>query len=224
MTSRGSPAMIEVADVAKSFGTHKVLDAIRFTVRQGEPVTILGPSGSGKTTLLRIIAGLEMPDEGEILINGRLASRPGRCCPPHSRGIGFVFQSPALWPHLTIAQNIRFGIRNLTRDQTRARVNELLEQTSLTGLGSRYPHQISGGESRRVALARALAGRPRYLLMDEPLTNLDSELKSTMIALIKELLRQPETTLVYVTHDRAEAQQLCGRLLYLKDCKLIEDR
>jgi iron(III) transport system ATP-binding protein len=212
--------MIEVTGLCKRFGKVTALVEISFSLSKGQPLVLLGPSGSGKTTLLRLLAGLEEPDAGEIRLGGQLASRPGWLMPPNRRGIGFVFQSPALWPHMTIAQNIGFGVRVRRREVIRTQVNRLLALTKLEALADRYPHQISGGEARRAALARALATEPSYLLMDEPLINLDWELKARMIVLFKDLLAEIGPALLYVTHDLAEAEQISANLLYLKEGRL----
>jgi len=212
--------MIEVKQLSKSFGQVRAVDEVTFDLPAGGSLVIVGPSGSGKTTLLRLIAGLEIPDRGEILINGALASQPGWAMAPHQRGIGFVFQTPCLWPHMTVAQNILFGLQNLPREVARRRLHELLEQTSLSGLEGRYPSQLSGGEARRVAVARTLAPRPRCLLMDEPLTNLDPDLRTKLLAVIKASVEQQGSCLLYVTHDRDEAACISDRNLTLRDGRL----
>jgi iron(III) transport system ATP-binding protein len=165
--------MITVRQVTKYYGQTKALEEVSLSHNSLDPLIILGPSGGGKTTLLRLIAGLEMPDSGEIYLENCLASDPGWLLPPHRRGIGFVFQSSALWPHMTVADNILFGVNHVPKDEARDRLNGLLESTGLKGLEGRYPDELSGGEARRVAIARCLAPRPKILLMDEPLINLD---------------------------------------------------
>lgn len=214
--------MIQVSHVTKSYGKARALEDVSLQVTTPEPLVILGPSGSGKTTLLRLIAGLEMPDAGEIHINGSLASRPGWALPPHRRNMGFVFQTPALWPHMTVAGNITFGMNGLSRDRMRGRLRELLEDFDLHGLGERYPDELSGGEARRVAIARCLAPEPRYLLMDEPLTNLDRELKRKALARIALAVRDTRAFLVYVTHDPDEARKLSGRVIFLDAGRVVE--
>ena len=213
--------MVVVRNVSKNYGRVRAIDGVSLEVPSGESLVIVGRSGSGKTTLLRLIAGLEIPDEGEIYLNGRLASSKKGVLAPHLRSIGFVFQVPALWPHLTLAQNIRFGIKGLSRPLARARVSELLSQMNLDGLGGRYPHQVSGGEARRAALARALAARPALLLMDEPLLNLDPDLKEQMLSLLCELISRKETGVVYVTHDAAEAERISKQRLVLEQGRLV---
>lgn len=206
--------MIEVKHVFKSLEGVPVLYDVSFELERGRILTVLGPSGSGKTTLLRIIAGLELPDQGEVWLAGGLVSRPGWGILPHLRGIGMAFQNPALWPHMTVAQNILFGLGNTTRQDRNSRLEELLASFSLQGLEKRYPYQLSGGEARRVSLARALAPKPPFLLLDEPLAHLDLQLKTTLLDLIKSIATQC-LNLVYVTHDEAEARALGGNILQL---------
>ncbi len=211
--------MIELEHLAKSFGAVRAVDDVSLSIPSGSVNVIQGPSGGGKTTLLRLVAGLELPDRGEILLDGKRVSAPGWATAPHTRGIGIVFQRSALWPHMTVAQNVRFAISRdggsrgrLARQGrpggTASRLEELLAQTSLTRLAGRYPAQLSGGEARRVALARALAAQPRRLLLDEPLTNIDPELKSQLLDTILHHVRETAATLLYVTHDREEARQV----------------
>lgn len=215
--------MISIRDLTKSFGEVKAVDHVSFEIQEGESLAIFGPSGSGKTTLLRLIAGLELPDEGEIYINGALMSRGGQAVPPHQRGIGFMFQTAALWPHMTIAENILFGLHNLTKDAAFQRLDEILERVELQGLERRYPAQLSGGQSRRVALARTLAPKPKVLLMDEPLTNVDPDLKASLLRLVKETASVEGTTLLYVTHDNTEANEIAkGKLLEMVNGRIIE--
>ena len=209
--------MIKVKNLSKSFGTSKAVQDVTLTVVCPGTVVVVGSSGSGKTTLLRLIAGLEMPDRGEIFINGTLVSRAGYTLEPHKRNIGFVFQTPALWPHMTVSQNILFGLYHLSRSEARRRLNVLLDAAELNGLGHRYPHQLSGGEARRVALIRTLAPRPCYLLMDEPLVNIDPLLKNKMLTLIKNELLMTEACLGYVTHDREEARQISTNMLEMEN-------
>ncbi len=214
--------MIQICHLTKFYGKARALEDVSLQVTTPEPLVILGPSGSGKSTLLRLIAGLEMPDAGEIHINGSPASRPGWALPPHRRNIGFVFQTPALWPHMTVAGNITFGMNGLSQDRMRDRLRELLEGFDLHGLGGRYPDELSGGEARRVAIARCLAPEPRYLLMDEPLTNLDRELKRKALARIACAVRDTRAFLVYVTHDPDEARKLSGRVIFLDAGRVVE--
>ena len=206
---------LEIRGLAKAYGAVKILDGLTLAVPSGGRVVILGPSGSGKTTLLRLIAGLDLPDAGEVLLDGAVMSAPGWAAPPSARKVGMVFQSPALWPHMTAAENIRFGLGGLERAAARQRVGELLAALGLEGLAGRFPHELSGGEARRVALARALAPHPALLLLDEPLTNLNLELKAEVHAVLEAHLAAHQPTLVYVTHDPAEAEATGGQVLAL---------
>ena len=209
--------MISVKQVSKSFGDVMAVKEITFEISDGSRVAILGPSGSGKTTLLRLIAGLEIPDSGEIYIDSMLASTPKQILEPHRRRLGFVFQTPALWPHMTVAQNILFGLHGVPRDEAINRLNELMDLVSLKGLERRYPHQLSGGEARRASLARTLAPGPKYLLMDEPLTNVDIDLKIKLMDCIQKAIFHTNASLIYVTHDASEAEKVSGCIFLLKD-------
>ena len=208
--------MIELRELSKSFGGRRAVDGVSAEVLPGCPLVIEGPSGSGKTTLLRLIAGLEVPDAGEVALGGRTVSRPGWVLPPHRRDIGFVFQEPALWPHMSVAENIGFALEG----SRRGRVLDLLEQTGLTAVAGRRPREISGGEAARTALARALAPAPRYLLMDEPLSHLDPELKRSHLELILRAVNASPTCLVYVTHDAEEAASIGGRKVRMRHGRL----
>ena len=208
--------MIVFESVSKSFGKVPAVREVTFEIASGESVVLAGPSGSGKTTVLRLIAGLEAPDSGKVFLSGRLASESGWISPLHERGIGMVFQKPALWPHMTLAQNIRFGLSRMKRSEADKRVREMVRFTHLEGLEKRYPHQVSGGEAQRVALARALAPAPPILLLDEPLIGLDQELHKEMIELIHNVRQKTETTTVYVTHDLAEAASIADRVIRLR--------
>jgi iron(III) transport system ATP-binding protein len=214
--------MISLRQVSKSFGDVKAVDEMTLDIAEGNHVAVLGPSGSGKTTLLRLIAGLEMLDSGEIYIDDMLASTPKWTLEPHRRKLGFVFQTPALWPHMTIAQNIMFGLHNEAKDEAKERLREMLDLVSLSGMEHRYPHQLSGGEARRVSLARTLAPGPKYLLMDEPLINLDIELKDRLLSIIKEAVLTTNACLIYVTHDREEAEQVAQKILIIRNGHLQE--
>jgi ABC-type Fe3+/spermidine/putrescine transport system ATPase subunit len=212
--------MIVLNKVSKSFGDVKAVNQVSLEIPDMSSLVILGPSGSGKTTLLRLIAGLELPDSGEIYLNGILACKSNWAMEPHRRGLGFVFQASALWPHMTVGQNIMFGLHGISASEAQKRLKEILESISLTGFASRYPHQISGGEARRVALARTLAPRPKIILMDEPLTNLDQDLKSSLLAFIKKWTIDTKATLIYVTHDAGEAGEISDNVLTLRNGSL----
>ncbi|MBN2224827.1 MAG: ATP-binding cassette domain-containing protein [Deltaproteobacteria bacterium] len=213
--------MISVSNITKRFGAVTVLDNVSFAVGDCGSCVISGASGSGKTTLLRLIAGLDLPDEGEISLGGLPVSTPGGAVAPHLRHIGFVFQSPALWPHMTVAEHVSFGLTGLNKRETGRRVRRVLADADLTHLAGRYPSRLSGGEKRRVALARAVAARPRHLLMDEPLANLDPELKERLLRFILKTHRQTGACLVYVTHDEAEAQAVAQQHLVLRAGRVV---
>lgn len=199
--------MIELTGVSKSFGDVVAVDAFDLVVARGARTAVLGPSGCGKTTLLRIVAGLESPDAGTVRIGGIEAVSASGSLPPHARGIGFVFQEPALFPHMTVAMNVAYGL-GPRGPGTDVRVRELLAATGLEGLGRRYPSELSGGQQRRVALARSLAPSPARVLMDEPLTNLDGAARSELLALVDSLVKASGASLLYVTHDHEEAAAL----------------
>jgi iron(III) transport system ATP-binding protein len=205
--------VIELEKISKSFGTHRAVDRVSLTIPDHALVALLGPSGSGKTTLLRLIAGLEIPDSGTIAMGGRLVSSHDCMVPPSERSIGFVFQSGALWPHMTVSENIRFTLSDLPSAEQQQRTRSLMERTDILRLGDRYPDQISGGEARRAALARALAPRPATLLFDEPLTNLDRPLRDDLLVLIQESVREAGSTMLYVTHDEYEAEKIAGTII-----------
>ena len=199
---------IAVSHVSKRLGSHQALSDVSLEVSAGDAIVIVGPSGGGKTTLLRLIAGLEVPDTGTISANGTPVAGPGRnLVPPHERGLGFVFQDLALWPHLTVAENLGFVLEStfVPRDQRRSRVQRALGTMRIGELGGRYPHQLSGGEQQRAALARALVGQPRILLLDEPFSNLDPELRVTLRGELGQVRRELKITMIYVTHDRDDS-------------------
>jgi iron(III) transport system ATP-binding protein len=208
------PGALELAGVSRRLGTRKVLSGANLKVAAGESVAVVGRSGSGKTTLLRLVAGLDTPDEGTIALSGKVVSRPGYALAPWRRSIGFVFQAAALWPHMTVAQNVDYALAGKSRRERADRVAGLLSRVGLDGLAERYPDQISGGEARRVALARAMAGDPDFLLLDEALTHVDAELKADLIQLINREVRGRATLLV-VTHDSGEAAALADRVVRL---------
>ncbi len=205
--------MLEIVDVSIAFAGTRVLDDVSLTVDDGEVVALLGPSGSGKSTLLRIVAGLEVPDRGTIRVAGRDVTR----IPTHRRGVGMVFQDEQLFPHRDVGRNIGFGLEMAGADAaTRtARVRELLGLVGMAGFEHRRVTDLSGGEAKRVALARALAPRPAVLLLDEPLTGLDRDLHDRLVTEVADILRTERTTAVWVTHDRAEAEAVADRVLDL---------
>jgi len=203
--------MIRLENLYKSYSGKPVLEGLSLTLAEGARLVVLGSSGCGKTTLLRLAAGLELPDAGEVYLEGRLASRPGWGIPPYSRSIGFAFQSPTLWPHMNVAQNLTFGMHGAPTPMCghkQETVEELANAFAFSGLLKRYPGQLSGGEARRVGLARALAARPRLLLLDEPLTNLDEELKERILKEALAFIEGFHPTVIFVTHDPGEAAAL----------------
>ena len=219
-----SSAHLAIANVSKRFGSHQAVNDVSLDVVAGEAVVILGPSGCGKTTLLRLIAGLDVPDTGEIWLGGAQVSGPRRgLVPPHQRGIGFVFQDLALWPHLTVQKNLDFVLESAKtpRADRRARTHDVLTLVRIEPLSSRYPHELSGGEQQRVALARALVGQPRLLLFDEPLSSLDAELRETLRAELARLQRALRVTTVYVTHDREDVAALADRVVEMRAGRIV---
>ncbi len=220
--------MVEVIvkNLVKKFGNVVAVDNVSFEVKHGEFLTLLGPSGCGKTTTLRCIAGLEIPDDGEIYIGSKLVSAPrkGVFVPPEKRNIGMVFQNYAVWPHMTVFDNIAYPlkIRGVPKDEIRRRVKRVLELVHLEGLENRYPHQLSGGQQQRVALARALVMEPEVLLLDEPLSNLDAKLREEMRFEIKEIQRSVGITVIYVTHDQAEAMAMSDKIAVMNKGKILQ--
>ena len=208
---------LRIDRVWKRYGSVVALSNVSLEIQAGEFVALVGPSGCGKTTLLRVLAGLLSPDAGRIFRAETLLSSAEHLVRPEQRGMGMVFQSYALWPHMTVYQNLAFGleVRRVGRQETRARVTRALEQVRLSGLESRYPSELSGGQQQRVALARSLIVEPAILLLDEPLSNLDARLREEMRWELKALHRQTGITFVYVTHDQAEAMALANRIVVL---------
>ena len=207
--------VLRVRGLTKSFGSTRVVNGISFDLRPGEVLTLLGPSGCGKSTTLRLIAGLEQPDGGEVWVGSRLVASGERIMvPPEGRRIGLVFQSYAIWPHMTVMENIGYPLkaRRIDRDIIAAKVAEMIRLVRLDGLGSRMPTELSGGQQQRVALARALVYEPDLLLLDEPLSNLDSALRKEMRVQLRALQSRLATTMLYVTHDQEEAMSLSSRV------------
>ncbi len=210
--------------VTKRFDGLDVVKHTSLAVAVGEIIALLGPSGSGKTTLLRLIAGLETPDEGEIWIGGECVAAVGRNhVPPHQRGVGFVFQDLALWPHLTVEGNLDFVLASakMPKRERKERITEMLRMLRAEVFARRYPPQLSGGEQQRVALARALVGSPRLLLLDEPMSHLDAQLKTGLMEELKSLQQKLNLTTVYITHDRAEAEALTPRIVMMEAGHII---
>ncbi len=206
--------MIKIRGVSKSYGYVQPLKSISLNWSEGEVLALVGPSGSGKSTLLRIIAGFMPPDTGTITIDDVTVNDPTILVPPNSRGVSMVFQSPELWPHMTVSENIRFTLLDRPKPLQDQRIDELLRLAGLTEYRDRLPGQLSGGEARRVSILRALAPARRYVLMDEPLVNMDPELKAEIHRFIKAEARG--RGVLYVTHDAGELEGFAGRVLHLR--------
>jgi iron(III) transport system ATP-binding protein len=200
-------ASVELRHLTKCYGPLAVVDDVSLRIEHGHLVCLLGPSGCGKTTTLRLIAGFIEPTKGEIFVGGRVLSSPARTLPPERRNMSMIFQSYALWPHMTVAENIAYGLtlRKIDRDTTQTKLRSILATTRLEELADRYPGELSGGQQQRVALARALIVEPETLLLDEPLSNLDANLREEMRFEVRRLHDQYRYTTVYVTHDQSEA-------------------
>ena len=212
--------MIKTKNLTKYYGDVCAVEDVSIQIEKSGATVIFGSSGSGKTTLLRLIAGLDLPDKGEIYLDNHLVSKKQAAIPADQRKMGFVFQVPALWPHMTVEANILFGLYALEKNEAQLRLKEVLGQTGLIGFDKRYPDQISAGQARRVALARAIAPKPKYLLMDEPLTNIDAESKDKLINLIKTISRDGQTFLLYVSHDASEVKQISDRIIKIENGRL----
>ncbi len=217
MTVRdGAPLAVDIRAIRKTFGRVTAVDGVDLELRQGETLALLGPSGCGKTTLLRMIAGLERSDAGTIDIAGRRVEGGGTFVPPERRRVGMVFQDVALFPHLSVAENIAFGIDRDEPAARRARVAELLELVGLADAALLRPHELSGGMQQRVALARALAPRPEVVLLDEPFANLDLALRTQLRGEIRQALDVTGQTALFVTHDQADALTLADRVAVMR--------
>jgi ABC-type Fe3+/spermidine/putrescine transport system ATPase subunit len=208
--------MLRLEDVDKWFGGHRAADHLSLDVTRGETFTLLGPSGCGKTTTLRMVAGLERPDAGRIVVQERVVAEPARgiFVPPHRRNMGMVFQSYAIWPHMRVFDNVAYPLRlrGVATSEQRARVDRVLELVGLGGLGERQSTALSGGQQQRVALARALVYEPDLLLLDEPFSNLDAKLRVQMRVEVRVLARRLGITVLFVTHDQIEALTLSDRI------------
>ena len=217
------PAELAFDGVSRRYEDVRALDRITLTLAPSEVVALLGPSGCGKTTLLRIAAGIEKPSEGRVLIDGLEVAGPERFVPPERRNIGLMFQDFALFPHLTLLQNVAFGLRSLPKAEAKRIAMSGLERVGLADLATEYPARLSGGEQQRVALARAIAPRPGVLLMDEPFSGLDVDLRASMQEETLAILRETRATSVIVTHDPEEAMRLSERIVVLKAGKILQE-
>ncbi len=216
-------SIIALRSVSKRFVPHVLaVDCVSLSVPPGQFVALLGPSGCGKSTTLRLLAGLEHPDSGEVWLAGQCVAGPQTWVPSEARRVGLVFQDYALFPHLSVGDNIAFGLTRQSRAQRRQRVDELLELVGLAGLAARYPHQLSGGQQQRVALARALAPHPAVVLLDEPFSNLDTALRTSTREEVRAILTATSTTTLLVTHDQEEALSLADTVAVMMHGTLVQ--
>jgi iron(III) transport system ATP-binding protein len=216
------PAELAFEDVTQDFGGVRALDGVSLTIAPGEIVCLLGPSGCGKTTLLRIAAGVENPVSGRVLLDGSEVSGPTAFVPPERRGVGLMFQDYALFPHLTILENVSFGLRGLAARDVEASARRALVRVGLERYAGDYPHMLSGGEQQRVALARSIAPRPGVLLMDEPFSNLDRRMRDAIRDETIAILRETHATTIVVTHDPEEAMRIADRIVLMREGRLVQ--
>ena len=212
-------ARLELSNIGKSYAGRRIVSGVNLAVPQGQVTCLLGPSGCGKSTTLRIIAGVEAPDSGDIFVDGHQMAGAGLSVPPEDRGVGLMFQDFALFPHLSVARNVAFG---LSRADARVRVPQLLEKVGMKRYIDRYPHELSGGEQQRVALARALAPRPKVMLMDEPFSGLDDRLRDDIRDETLEVLTDEGTAVLLVTHEPAEAMRMADEIALMRDGTIVQ--
>lgn len=215
-------ARVQLVDVRRTYGEVAVLDGISLDIAPGEVVSLLGPSGSGKTTLLRLISGIERPDSGRVLINDSEVAGPDRFVPPEKRGVGLMFQDFALFPHLSVLDNVCFGLKGLAPQDRVRSARAILERVGLAGFADAFPSTLSGGQQQRVALARAIVPRPAVMLMDEPFSGLDIQLRDAMQEETLTLLRETRATSLIVTHHPEEAMRLSDRIAVLRGGRLVQ--
>ncbi|HEX9859006.1 MAG TPA: ABC transporter ATP-binding protein [Paracoccaceae bacterium] len=215
------PPRLEVQNLSRSFGGLPVVDDLSLSIEPGQVTCLLGPSGCGKSTTLRMIAGVERPDGGRIIIDGRVVCDEATHMPPEARSVGLMFQDFALFPHLTVAQNVAFGLKG-DRSAKARRVDELLERVTLSSFGPKHPHQLSGGEQQRVALARALAPRPRVMLMDEPFSGLDNRLRDGIRDTTLEVLKDEGAAVLLVTHEPDEAMRMGDEIALMRAGRIVQ--
>lgn len=221
-SGHSGPALT-LSGISRQFGAVRALNDVSLDVQAGEIICLVGHSGCGKTSLLRIIAGIDVPNSGTLTMGGKTLVGPSVFIEPEARNVGVVFQDYALFPHLTVKENILFGLRKMSRDEANARAKELLELVSLSHMADRYPHMLSGGEQQRVALIRALAPKPDLLLMDEPFSNLDRGLRARVRRETVALLRELGTTAIIVTHEAEEALSTGDRVVLMRSGEIVQD-
>lgn len=214
--------LLQLNQVECRYGDQVIVNDINFSLNQGDSACLLGASGCGKTTLLRAIAGLEPVYDGSIMVHGQECSNATYMMPPEQRGLGLVFQDHALFPHLSIFDNIAFGLRKLSRKDKKARVEECLELVGLDGMGERYPHQLSGGQQQRIALARTIAPKPKLILMDEPFSSLDTHLRRSLARELKAMLAAQGIAHLLVTHDQQEAFAMADYIGVMHEGSLLQ--
>lgn len=209
---------IEIEDLRFCYGDKKhIINNFNLTIKQGEIVSILGESGSGKSTVLRLLSGLETPCSGSIHVNKQIMTDDHHFVLPEKRGIGMVFQDYALFPHMTVGENIQFGLKGVARKKKKQRVSEVLELVNMVDFLKRYPHELSGGQQQRIALARALAPKPSLLLLDEPFSNLDADLQIKIRNELKTIIKATGITSIFVTHDREDSRAIADRIITMRD-------
>ncbi len=216
-----SPPRLQIQSLSRSFGGRQVVSEVSLDVAAGQVTCLLGPSGCGKSTTLRMIAGVETPDAGRIFLDGREVYGPHLNLPPEARGVGLMFQDFALFPHLTVAGNVAFGLKG-DKAAKMSRVEELLEKVNLSGFAAKHPHELSGGEQQRVALARALAPRPKVMLMDEPFSGLDNRLRDGIRDTTLEVLKAEGAAVLLVTHEPDEAMRMADEIALMRDGQIVQ--
>ena len=221
---KGLYRMITLQNICKDYGRQEALKSITLELFENEILAIVGPSGCGKTTLLRLVAGLEIPDTGSIQINGVDASTPTKSKAPNQRNLSLIFQDLALWPHMTVTEHLSFALGgcDLSKEEVGARISEIIVAVALNGYANRYPNELSGGEQQRLAIARALAPKPKYLLMDEPFSNLDTIVKVELIKLIMKMKVSLSMGIIFVTHNIEEAFSLADRIAIMNGGTIVQ--
>ena len=213
---------LEIKNLQRAFEGRAVVDDVSLSIQPGQVTCLLGPSGCGKSTTLRMIAGVEMQDSGQIFVDGKLICDTIFRVPPERREIGLMFQDFALFPHLSVADNVAFGLKSMSKSDKRARVEELLDRVDLRRFIDGYPHQLSGGEQQRVALARALAPKPKIMLMDEPFSGLDNRLRDGIRDETLTILKEQDTAVLLVTHEPEEAMRMADEIALMRDGKIVQ--